>query len=65
MSVDPALDAEDGSYAPRNDSETFVYDNYSAEVSVDAPICLQVIGFLGLEEETLSAMGTIVDVVQK
>ncbi|TXT04819.1 hypothetical protein VHUM_04087 [Vanrija humicola] len=65
LSVDPALDAEDGSYTPRNDSEAFVYNNYDAKVSVEAPICLQVIGFAGLEEETLSAMGTISDVVQK
>ncbi|KAL1404964.1 hypothetical protein Q8F55_008576 [Vanrija albida] len=65
LAVDPALDAEDGTYSARNESEAFVYAHYDAEVSVDAPICLQVVGYLGLEEETLSAMGTIAAVVQE
>lgn len=63
LHVDPVLDAE-GSYTPRNDDEAHVYATYDANKQVDAPIALQVIGYVGHEEETLAAMKAIAEVVQ-
>lgn len=61
--VDPALDKEDPSYTPRNDKEKYVRETYDAEYSVGAPLCLQVVGYLGYEEETLDALKKIDAVV--
>ncbi|TXT04821.1 hypothetical protein VHUM_04089 [Vanrija humicola] len=64
LHVDPALDAEDGSYAPRNEDEAHVYATYDAAKQANAPLGLQVIGYAGSEEETLAAMKVISEVVQ-
>lgn len=63
MFVDPALDKEDPGYTSRNEKEKYVRDTYDADVSVGAPICLQVVGYLGYEEETLDALKKIDAVV--
>ncbi|KAL1404951.1 hypothetical protein Q8F55_008563 [Vanrija albida] len=63
--VEPALDAEEQGYAPRNDAEAYVYDTYDAAVAADAPLCLQTVGYIGYEEETLWATKKIVGVIQK
>ncbi|TXT04813.1 hypothetical protein VHUM_04081 [Vanrija humicola] len=63
--VDPATDAEDGAYSPRNDAEAYVYDCYDAAQSEAAPLCLQTVGYIGYEEETLWATKKIVEAIQK
>ncbi|BEI81396.1 hypothetical protein CcaverHIS002_0205560 [Cutaneotrichosporon cavernicola] len=63
MFVDPAIDQEDAGYTPRNDKDKYVRDTYDAQVSVGAPLCLQVVGYLGYEEETLDALKKIDAVV--
>lgn len=63
--VDPAKDAEGSGYVPRNDAEGYVYDCFDAGESVDAPLCLQTVGYIGYEEETLWATKQIVEVIQK
>ncbi|WOO85994.1 Putative amidase [Vanrija pseudolonga] len=63
--VDPAKDAEAAAYTPRNDAEADVYDSFDAAASVDAPLCLQTVGYIGYEEETLWATKQIVEVIQK
>ncbi|GMK54264.1 hypothetical protein CspeluHIS016_0108500 [Cutaneotrichosporon spelunceum] len=61
--VDPAVDKEDAGFTPRNGKEKYVRDTYNADVSVGAPLCLQVVGYLGYEEETLDALKRIDAVV--
>ncbi|CAK9786273.1 putative amidase [Cutaneotrichosporon oleaginosum] len=61
--VDPAVDKEDPEYTPRNEKDKYVRDTYDADVSIGAPLCLQVVGYLGYEEETLDAFKKIDAVV--
>jgi amidase len=53
------------SYQPRNDKEKEIYATYDPAVAEGAPLCLQVVGYIGLEEETLDSMKKIVDAVSK
>lgn len=55
-------DKQDG-YKPRNDKEKEIYSTYDPEVAQGAPLCLQVIGYVGHEEETIDAMKKIVNAV--
>lgn len=50
---------------PRNPQEKEIYSTYDPDVAVGAPLCLQVVGYVGHEEETLDAMQKIVDAVTK
>lgn len=62
--VDPALDKEDSNYQSRNEKEAYVRETYDADYFVGAPLCLQVVGYLGYEEETLDALKKIDAVVR-
>ncbi|KAK8057939.1 hypothetical protein PG996_011876 [Apiospora saccharicola] len=57
--VDPALDAKDLDYVPKNEQDKFVYDMYSPEKFKDAPVSLQVVGRRQEEEKVLAALGEI------
>ncbi|TXT15067.1 uncharacterized protein COLE_01260 [Cutaneotrichosporon oleaginosum] len=50
---------------PRNEKEEEIYASYDPAKAQGAPLCLQVVGYIGHEEETLDAMKTIVNAVTK
>ncbi|BEJ08344.1 hypothetical protein CcaverHIS641_0504290 [Cutaneotrichosporon cavernicola] len=52
-------------YKPRNEQEKEVYETYDPVKAEGAPLCLQVVGYIGHEEDTLDAMKQIVDAVTK
>jgi amidase len=58
-------DVEDGSYKTRNDKEKDTYATYDCDVAQGAPLCLQVVGYVGHEEETMDGMKKIVAAVLK
>lgn len=57
--VDPTKDLKDVNYVPVSDQDKFVYDMYSPEKYVNAPVSLQVIGRRQQDEKTLAALGEI------
>lgn len=57
-------DKQPSSAKPRNDVEKGIWDSYDPSVQVGAPLCLQVIGQIGHEEDTMWAMKQIVKTVQ-
>jgi len=50
-------------YTPRNEQEKQVRDTYDPKVSIGAPLCLQVIGYLGYDEEAMAALKLVVEAV--
>ncbi|KAK8017148.1 hypothetical protein PG991_008224 [Apiospora marii] len=57
--VDPARDAKDLDYVPKNDQDKFVYEMYSPERFSNAPVSLQVVGRRQEEEKVLAALAEI------
>lgn len=57
--VDPARDAKDLDYVPKNSQDKFVYDMYSPEKFSNAPVSLQVVGRRQEEEKVLAALAEI------
>lgn len=58
-------DCKPETHKPRNEKEKEIYSTYDPKVAQGAPLCLQVIGYIGHEEETLDAMKKIVHAVTK
>lgn len=56
--VDPAVDKHEGT--PRSNKEKEIWDSFDAEMSVGAPISLQLIGYIAHEEATLAALRQVV-----
>lgn len=56
-------DTHDSSIKPRNDTEKDIWDSYDPAVQAGAPLCLQVVGQMGYEEDTMWAMRQIVNAV--
>lgn len=61
--VDPVLDRHEGT--PRSDKEKEIWDSFDAEVSVGAPISLQLVGYIGYEEATLAALRQVVEALKQ
>ncbi|KAG7857975.1 hypothetical protein KL939_003231 [Ogataea angusta] len=60
LKCDPALDAPDTSYKPRNDIEAYEYALYdTAEDFANAPISLQLTGKRWFDEELVKAAGVV------
>jgi Asp-tRNA(Asn)/Glu-tRNA(Gln) amidotransferase A subunit family amidase len=57
--VDQKLDVKDVDYKPKNDQDQFIYDMYSPEKYVDAPVGLQIIGRRHYDEKVLAALAEI------
>lgn len=54
--VDQARDLKDMSYKPKGDEDRFIYELYSPEKYVDAPISLQLVGRRQFDEKVLAAL---------
>lgn len=57
-------DTHDPYYFARNDVEKTIWESYDPEVQAGAPVCLQVVGQRGYDEDTLWAMREIAAAVQ-
>lgn len=57
--VDQKLDVKDVNYKPKNDQDQFIYDMYSPEKYLGAPVGLQVIGRRHYDEKVLAALAEI------
>lgn len=57
--VDPAKDAKDESYTPKNPQDKFCHEMYSPERYKDAPVSLQIIGRRNHDEKVLAALNEI------
>ena len=45
--VDQTIDTEEADYVPRNSQDKFNWELYKRERYVDAPVSLQVVGYVG------------------
>ncbi|KAH0496006.1 hypothetical protein TgHK011_009527 [Trichoderma gracile] len=54
--VDPAKDIKDPNYVPKNEKDRFVYEMYSPEKYVNAPVSLQIVGRRQYDEKVLAAL---------
>ncbi|EXJ81386.1 hypothetical protein A1O3_07677 [Capronia epimyces CBS 606.96] len=54
--VDPAQDAKDETYVPKNEQDKFCYELYTPERYKDAPVSLQIIGRRNHDEKVLAAL---------
>lgn len=54
--VDPVKDPKEISYVPKNDEDRFIYEMYSPEKFVDAPVSLQLVGRRQMDEKVLAAL---------
>ena len=57
--VDPAKDPKDTGYVPKNEEDRFVYEMYSPEKYVSAPVSLQLIGRRQMDEQVIAALGEV------
>lgn len=57
--VDQEKDLKDLTYSPKNDDDRFVYEMYSPEKYLDAPVSLQVVGRRQEDEKVLAALEEI------
>ncbi|ODV89635.1 hypothetical protein CANCADRAFT_32828 [Tortispora caseinolytica NRRL Y-17796] len=53
--VDPKIDTWDASYKPRSEQEKVEHSYYSPEVTVEAPITLQLVGRRFMDEDVIAA----------
>ncbi|KAF2141027.1 uncharacterized protein K452DRAFT_288411 [Aplosporella prunicola CBS 121167] len=57
--ADPALDAKDASYQPRNERDEFNHKLYEPETYRDAPVSLQLVGRIFEDEKVIEALDYI------
>ena len=57
--VDQELDVKEVDYIPKNEQDRFVYDMYSPEKYIGAPVGLQIVGRRFHEEKVLAALAEI------
>lgn len=57
--VDQEKDVKDAGYVPKNDEDRFVYDMYTPERYLDAPVSLQVVGRRQHDELVIAALEEI------
>ncbi|KAM0473652.1 hypothetical protein ACHAPX_008057 [Trichoderma viride] len=54
--VDQVKDVKDTSYVPKNEQDRFVYEMYSPDKFVNAPVSLQIVGRRQYDEKVLAAL---------
>lgn len=57
--VDQVKDVKDPNYVPKNEKDKFVYEMYSPEKYVNAPVSLQIVGRRQYDEKVLAALKEI------